>query len=462
MLSRRSLLSAPLLAAAAPRPNIVFVLVDDLRWDELGCTGHPFAQTPHADRIAREGANFRNAFATTPLCSPSRASFLTGQYPHRNGIIDNTNRSVRSRELVTWPRLLRETGYNTAFIGKWHMGNDDSPRPGFDHWVSFPGQGESIDPPINENGKSARVKGYITDILSERAVEFIVRQRTQPFCMYLAHKAIHPNIQQADDGSTNSKRTADEFIVAERHKNLYDAVRIPRRGNYGKVPERKPALEQKIAGLPPLSAATGTDDASILNRSRMIKAIDEGLGEIMEAVRKTGREEDTIVVYTSDHGFFYGEHCLNAERRLAYEETIRIPLLLRYPRMAKAGLRPNQLALSIDMAPTMLELAGVPSRPDLQGASLAPILRGGKPKWREDVLIEYYSDTVFPRVRKMGYRAVRTDRWKYIHYRELEGADELYDLKSDPFELDNRIAREPAKLKEMQSRLARLSAGAGQ
>lgn len=458
MLSRRSLLSAPLLAAAAPRPNIVFVLVDDLRWDELGCTGHPFAQTPHADRIARDGANFRNAFATTPLCSPSRASFLTGQYPHRHGIVDNTDRRARSHQLITWPRLLHDNGYETSFIGKWHMGNDDSPRPGIDHWISFPGQGESTDPLINDNGKSSRVKGYITDILSQHAVDFVSRKRSKPFCLYLAHKAIHPNIQQAADGSVNSTGTAEEFIVADRHKQLYAGARIPHRGNYAKAPQRKPALEQKIPGLAPLSAKTGTDDATILNRARMTKAIDEGLGEILEAVRRTGREEDTMVVYTSDHGYFYGEHGLNAERRLAYEETIRIPLLMRYPRMAKSGLRPSQLALSIDIAPTMLELAGAAPPSDLQGASLAPILRGGSPKWREDVLIEYYSDTVFPRILKMGYRAVRTDRWKYIHYRELEGADELYDLKSDPFELDNRIGREPARVKEMQSRLARFGA----
>jgi N-acetylglucosamine-6-sulfatase len=458
MLSRRGLLTSPFYSVAARRPDIVFVLVDDLRWDELGCTGHPFAQTPNADRIAREGANFRNAFATTPLCSPSRASFLTGQYPHRHGIIDNTDRRAQSHRLVTWPRRLHDNGYETAFIGKWHMGNDDAPRPGFDRWISFPGQGESTDPLINDNGKPSRVRGYITDILNRHAVDFISRPRSKPFCLYLAHKAIHPNTQQAADGSVNSTGSADEFIVADRHKRLYSGATIPRRGNYRKPPRGKPALEQKIAGLPPLGPSTATDDATILNRSRMIKAIDEGLGEILEALRKTGRAEDTMVVFTSDHGYFYGEHCLNAERRLAYEETIRIPLLMRYPRLAKKPTRPAQAALSIDMAPTMLDLAGIPLSPGLQGASLLPVLRGQNPKWREDFLIEYYSDTVFRRIRRMGYRAVRNDRWKYVHYLELDNADELYDLRTDPFELDNRISAEPDRARRMRERLASLSA----
>src|SRR3954449_9028669 len=193
-LTRRHLLSASLairMLAAERRPNIVFILVDDLRSDELHCTGHPFAQSPHADRLAREGANFQNAFATTPLCSPSRASFLTGQYPHRHGIIDNTDHSALSHRLLTWPKQLHDQGYETCFIGKWHMGIDDSPRPGFDQWVSFPGQGECVNPVLNVNGKSDRARGYITDLLTEHSVEFLKRPRARPFCLYLAHKAVH-------------------------------------------------------------------------------------------------------------------------------------------------------------------------------------------------------------------------------------------------------------------------------
>jgi len=435
---RREFLSLAMAAAQRPRPNIVFVLVDDLRFDELGCTGHPFAQTPHADRLAREGAQFLNVFTATPLCSPSRASFLTGQYPHAHGIVDNIDRSPRSHALVTWPRLLHDHGYETAFLGKWHMGIDDSPRPGFDHWVSFPGQGESYDPPLNVDGKAIRTKGYITDILTDHAVSFIGRKRTKPFCLYLSHKAIHPNVTQGADGKVSGFGTADEFKVAERHKSLYAGKTPPRRGNYKVPPKGKPALLQKIDGVAPLSAATATDDATILNRMRMTKAIDESLGRIVSTLEKQGILDNTAIVFTSDHGYFYGEHCLNQERRLAYEETIRIPLLVRYPAVFKSGMKIGAMTASVDLFPMCLGWAGVP----------AP-----KVPQRDAVLIEYFSDAVFPRMRKMGYEAIRTERWKYIHYSELEGADEIYDLRTDPYELTNLIDDPRAPKKELEERL---------
>ena len=431
-------------AQPARLPNIVFILVDDLRWDELGCTGHPFAQTPVADRLAREGANFRNAFATTPLCSPSRAAFLTGLYSHTNGVIDNVARDALSHQLVTWPRLLHDhAGYRTAFIGKWHMGNDDSPRPGFDRWVSFRGQGVCVDPALNIDGRNAPSRGYVTDILSGHAVDFIEQASQQPFCLYLAHKAIHPNVQQRDDGSVDpsAANAAEQFIPAERHRTLYAGKTPPRRGNYMKRPQGKPGLAGSIDG------SQATSDATILARMRMMKAVDESTGAILDALSRKGVLDDTLVVLTSDHGYFYGEHCLGPERRLAYEEAIRIPLLVRYPKRFAAGSRPEQFVLSTDVAATALALAGVaPPRP-----------LHGRPLWektnRDAVLIEYFSDTVFPQVRKMGYDAVRTRRWKYIRYRDRTGADELYDLREDPFELRNRIADPKTPLRALQARL---------
>jgi arylsulfatase A-like enzyme len=195
-------------AASPPRPNVVFILVDDLRFDELACTGHPFAQTPGADRLASERVSFRNAFASTPLDSPSRASFLTGTYAHTHGIVDNVARDALSHHLVTWPRLLHDAGYRTAFLGQWHMGNDDSPRPGFDPWVSFRGQGECENPDSKVDGRNVSWRGYVTDLLNRHALEFLDQPQKQPFCLYLAHQAIHPNVQQNDvqqndDGSVN-------------------------------------------------------------------------------------------------------------------------------------------------------------------------------------------------------------------------------------------------------------------
>jgi N-acetylglucosamine-6-sulfatase len=444
-------------ADAPPRPNVVVVLMDDLRWDDLGCAGHPFVRTPHIDRIAREGASFRNAFATTPLCSPSRASFLTGRYAHAHGITDNTDRSAASHRLVTFPRLLRDAGYTTAFVGKWHMGLDDSPRPGFDHWVSVKGQGAYSDPELNVDGARVQAKGYATDVFNERALAFLRRPHAKPFLLYLAHKAVHPSLAQRADGSVSDPQ-GGTFVPAERHKDLYAGAPVPRRPNAGKPPEGKPALLRRLGDLPPLGPKTGTDDETVRNRLRMLMAAEEGVGQILKALEGAKRLDDTLVVFTSDHGYFYGEHGLSVERRLAYEEAVRIPLLMRYPPRIKPGTALDPLVLSIDLAPTVLELAGAPAPKDAHGRSLLPLLRGEAGGWRRSFLVEYFSDAVFPRVRQMGYQAVRTERWKYIRYTELAGMDELYDLRADPYELKNVVGEPGAReaLAGLKAELERL------
>jgi N-acetylglucosamine-6-sulfatase len=445
-------------AAAAPRrPNIVMVLVDDMRWDEMRIAGHPFIDTPHLDRLAREGARFLNAFATTPLCSPSRASFLTGQYAHTNGIVDNTARP--SHGLRVFPTELQRAGYRTAFFGKWHMGNDDSPRPGFNHWVAMPGQGEAIDPSLNIDGERVHAKGYTTDLLTDYVERFIDRPSDQPFLVYLAHKAIHPNVIQRDDGSiVPIPGQPGGFVAAERHRGRYLGRTMPRRANAFKPPVGKPALLRPIAGLPPLGAKTATTDEEIRGRLEMLLGVDDSLGRILATLERKGVLDDTVVVFTSDHGYFYGEHGLNEERRLAYEETIRIPLVVRYPRLVKAGATPDQMVLSIDLAPTLLELAGLPAGAERQGRSLVPLFQQAAPPWRSSFLVEYYSDTVFPRIQNMGYVAARTARNKYIQYRELRGMDELYDLEADPYEETNLIDRPDARmaLDGMRAELQRL------
>lgn len=442
---------------AATPPNILVILVDDMRWDDLGCAGHPFSKTPNMDRIAKEGARFLNAFAVSPLCSPSRATLLTGLYPHTHGIIDNTERSAQSHKLATFPQSLQRAGYETAFVGKWHMGNDDSPRAGFDYWVCLKGQGSTFDPELNVNGSSRKETGYVTDILHRHALDFLKQPRTKPFLLYFAHKAMHPETVQRADG-TLSDPNASNFIPAERHKNLYAGEKILRRPNALVAPQNQPALQRQIGDLPPLGPKTGSPDKSILGRLQMLAAVDESLGKILQLLEQSGELDRTLIVVTSDQGYFYGEHGLSVERRLAYEESIRIPLLMRLPAMIKPGSKPAEIALTVDLAPTLLDLAGITANTPLQGRSLLPIFKGEAGNWRNEFLVEYFTDTVFPRIRQMGYQAVRDTRWKYIHYIGLQNMDELYDLQTDPFEMSNQIndGQSQKELQRMRSALDRV------
>ncbi|HJZ83206.1 MAG TPA: sulfatase/phosphatase domain-containing protein, partial [Pyrinomonadaceae bacterium] len=308
-----------------------------------------------------------------------------------------------------------------------------------------------------EDGRSVKSSGYITDVLDNYAIEFIRRRHDKPFLVYLAHKAIHPEVTQNDDGSLDLSQ-AEHFIPAPRHEKALAGVEIPRRSNYGRAPEDKPALLRRIGDLPPLGPATVTPDNAILERQRTLLAIEDGVGEILKALQETGQLDNTILVFTSDNGYFYGEHGLSVERRLAYEESIRLPLLVRYPKLIKPGTVRDELALNIDLAPTLLGMAGVSVPPRMEGRSLVPLLKGTRFAWRNSFLIEYYSDKVFPRIVQMGYKAVRNQRWKYIHYLELDGMDELYDLKTDPYEMKNLIDQPGAKraLASMKRELERL------
>ncbi len=452
-------------AGPNPRPpNVVVVLVDDLRWDDLGIEGHPFVETPAIDQLARDGVRFRNAFATTPLCSPSRAAILTGQYVHTNGIIDNTARDSASHLLPTFARPLAGAGYQTGFFGKWHMGNDDTPRPGFTRWVAMKGQGEATDPKFNVDGTRIEEKGYVTDLLTDRVVTFMEQSRGKPFLVFLAHKALHPNVVQRNDGSMAPVTGQGAgFVPAERHRGRYATAVVPRRPNAGPPVVRKPALLRRLDGVPPLGPGTGTPDTDIRGRLEMLLGVDESLARIVQTLKAMGEYNRTAIILTSDHGYFYGEHHLNDERRLAYEETARIPLIVRYPPIAVAGATPTQMVQTIDLAPTILELARVADTVPRHGSSLVPLLRGTSVPWRTSVLIEYYSDAVFPRIKNMGYQAVRTERYTYIHYLELPGMDELYDLASDPFEMDNLIGSDQGRavLPSVAAELARLQQATG-
>jgi N-acetylglucosamine-6-sulfatase len=458
---RAALLAGTILLAAGPvlaaspvkqqRPNIIFVLVDDLRWDEFGAAGHPWLETPNIDRLAREGAMFTEAIHAIPLCSPNRATLLTGQYPSRHGVTGNEARSELSHRLDTFPRALNAAGYHTGFIGKWHMGNDPTPRPGFDYWVSFPGQGKIIDPQLYENGKLTKTPGYVTDLLSDRAVGFLAAAPAdKPFFLALFHKAIHPDSTQRNDGSIDLTAPA-EFIPAPRDAGRYADKTFPRRANYV-PPDVVPPGDSHISGLlrqkyaPQTRAKYGaetdasTSDKTIRGRSEMLLSIDDGLGRLFRQLESTGQIDNTIIILSGDNGYFYGEHGLSTERRLPYEEAVRAPLLVRWPGRVKAGAKIDTLVSSVDLAPTVLDLAGVSIGPQVQGLSFAPALLGRKGPERQAAYTEYNGDEVFDWVDQSTYRAVRTRRWKLIRWVQDPTRAELYDLVADPYEMTNLYA----------------------
>ncbi|MFC1790989.1 sulfatase [Gemmatimonadota bacterium] len=433
------------------RPNVIVIVVDDLRWDELGVAGHPFLETPNIDALARDGAYFTNAFHSVPLCSPNRASILTGQYPSRHGIIDNVARNRMSHGLQTFPQALQEDGYETAYLGKWHMGNDPTPRPGFDYWVAIPGQGRTMDPELYEDGRIHTVPGYITDVLTDRAVSFIEQVRDKPFFLYIGHKAIHPDAVQLDDGSVDLT-VPRGYVPAPRHLGRYEDETFPPRANVVSSPGElvgKPALQRALGrkSSPEIVEEFGEEELdpgssheTIVRRAEMLLAVDDGLGRMVAALEEQGILDDTFILFTSDNGFFYGEHNLSVERRLPYEESIRTPLIVRYPTVAEAGERIDGLVASVDFAPTVLEIAGVTRGDHLQGQSFVPLLMGDDSRARESVLVEFYTyENPFPWLLDMDYRAIRTDRYKLIHWIRHPGEEELYDLVEDPYEMRNLI-----------------------
>ncbi len=427
------------------KPNFLVVLIDDLRYDEFGAGGHPYMKTPHIDRVAAEGALFERAFHTTPICSPNRASIMTGQYASRHGIIDNVARDAMSHRLPNYHLVLRKLGYETAHVGKWHMGNDGAPRPGYDRWVSFDGHGRLSDPNLNVDGTYEQRSGYITDILTDEALAFLERPRKKPFSLFLAHKAVHPDAEQAADGTLSLVG----YVPADRHRDLYTGCLFPKTPNMlrpEEVIKSKPAWTEAFelkksqrsqALLAPIHAG---QQEEIRLRAAMMASVDESLGKIVELLERSGELDCTFILVLGDNGYFFGEHGLGPERRFAYEAGIRSPFVLRYPSLVKADTKKKELVICQDIAPTLLELAGAAPGKHIQGRSLVPLFRGTPRNWRKSILIEYWAEQALPWLVGMSYKAVRTDRYKYIRWlnRSRNGElDELYDLERDPWELKN-------------------------
>ncbi|MCX6374955.1 MAG: sulfatase-like hydrolase/transferase [Armatimonadetes bacterium] len=440
------------------RPNILFILTDDQRYDAMGFMGRPsFLKTPNMDRLAREGAHIRNAFVTTSLCSPSRACFLTGTYAHRHGVVTNEGNDP-DPSCPTFPLLLQKAGYETAYVGKWHMAPKADPRPGFDYWLSFVGQGVYENPKLNENGRSFQAEGYMTDLLTDYAVKWLGRKREKPFCMVLAHKAVH-----------------GPFTPAARHRDAFPDAEIPEPASFRDTYEDKPEWmrraftyglrrNQVVASMdmptPKKIERKGWNGKGMLDYYRTILGIDDSIGKVLDTLESTGQLDNTVIVFAGDNGYFVGEHGLG-DKRLMFEESIRIPLLVRYPKLVKPGSRVEETVLNIDLAPTLLDLAGAKIPAGMLGCSMAPLLRGRKTRPRESFLYEYFREAWAAGLPLM--LGVRTNRWKYCSYPDMKDIDELYDLQTDPLEMHN-LSQDPAhagKVKEMRAELSRLKKETG-
>ena len=434
------------------RPNILFILTDDQRYDALGFMGKPgFLKTPNMDRIAREGAQFRNAFVTISLCAPSRACFLSGCYAHRHGVVTNEGFEL-DPSTPTFPQVLQKAGYETAFIGKWHQAPRSDPRPGFDYWLSFVGQGVYDDPKLNENGREFQAKGYMTDLLTDYAVKWLKKDRDKPFCMMLSHKAVH-----------------GPFTPPAKYKEALADAEIPEPASYKDTFEDKPEWmrraftsgmrrEQWIVSegtpVPKKVQRKPWNSKGFLDYYRTIMGIDDGIGRVLDTLESTGQLDNAVIVFAGDNGYFIGEHGLG-DKRLMFEESIRIPFLVRYPKLVKGGSKVDETVLNIDLAPTLLDLAGAKIPDGMQGKSIVPLIKGKKGP-HDSFLYEYFREGWACGLPLM--LGVRTNEWKYCTYPDIKDIDELYDLKNDPIEMHN-LAQDPAyagKVKEMKAELERL------
>ncbi len=420
--------------AGKPR-NVVFILTDDHRYDALGfLKAQPFLETPHLDSLARDGVHCKNAFVTTALCSPSRASILTGKYAHQHKIVDNNTPIPKGTSF--FPQLLQTAGYSTAFLGKWHMGHEgDDPQPGFDHWVSFLGQGSYLPERngLNVNGKKVPQKGYITDELTDYALTWLNAQRKdKPYFLYLSHKAVHA-----------------EFIPAERHKGRYKDAKF--------VEPKTMAASGDMARNRPMWVRNQRNSwhgveypyHSKLSLAEYYKryaetlcGVDDSVGRVLDALRQRGELDSTLVIYMGDNGFAFGEHGL-IDKRTAYEESMRVPMLVRCPELLPRGKTAAPVIANVDIMPTCLAAAGVPIPTGLPGGDMVPVLQGKQAKLRDGLLYEYYWERNFPQTPTM--HALRGDQYKYIHYHGIWDIDELYDIQEDPWETNNLIFSEKHK-----------------
>lgn len=413
--------------------RVIFILSDDHRYDYMGFMDKvPWLETPNMDRIAAEGAHFKNAYVTTSLCSPSRATILTGLYAHQHTIIDN--QAPNPGGLTYFPQYLQTAGYQTAFFGKWHMGDhSDDPQPGFNHWESFKGQGKYYAPLLNINGERTQYGKdvYTTDLLTEHAIEWMAQQnKDQPYFLYLSHKSVHA-----------------EFAPAERHKGIYANKQIELPATFDQTttsaykdllwPEWVKQQRYSWHGVDFMYHQKRNLHEQVVNYCETLLGVDDSIGRILDYLDAEGLAESTLIIYMGDNGFSWGEHGL-IDKRHFYEESGKVPLLMRYPAGIDAGQTVEQLTNNTDIAPTILDYANVEPPKHFVGRSISDIINGKAiDNWRANIFYEYYWEYDFPMTPTTF--GMRDDRYKYIRYHGIWDRNELYDLENDPDEMHNLI-----------------------
>jgi arylsulfatase A-like enzyme len=437
---------------------VIFIMTDDQRQDSMSAYGNSILETPNMDRIGAGGIRFTEAFVTNSLCAPSRASFLTGLYSHEHGIISNGdgpqfyNGPGLREDQPTFVHLLQKAGYHTGLAGKWHLKSRPS---GFDQWVIFPWQGEYDDPEMIANGVSLRMRGHADDVVGDQAIEFLRnRPKDRPFCLLYQFKSPHRTWKPAErfakafeDVEIPIPRTLDDRLEGRPEAVRKAEMALAEMPDYrDRVPASLPAQERARRNL----------EIMVKDYYRVLLSVDENVGRVLDLLDREKLAENTIVVYTSDNGFFLGEHGLY-DKRLMYEPSIRVPLLIRFPARIKPGqVDRSHMVLNVDVAPTLLQLCGSSVPPALQGRSLQPLFSGANPPWREDFLYEYYEYPAGHCVRK--HRGIRTERWKLIHFWEQPQEWELYDLKTDPDETRNlaSVSTHATTLASLRKRMSEL------
>ena len=452
--------------APASRPNIVFIFSDDHAAQAISAYGSKLHPTPNLDRIAAEGMRFDHCFCTNSICGPSRAVVLTGKHSHLNGFQHNGQRFDGSQD--TFPKRLQAAGYETAVIGKWHLGTTPT---GFDHWETLYGQGPYYQPEMDRDGTKVAHQGYTSDIITDLAVRWLTdtRDEERPFLLMVQHKAPHRNWQPAerhldlfadrdlpepptlfDDYSNRGTAARIQDMTIEETLTDFDLkFTFPNRLTESQRGAWDAAYGPRNASFE-ASELTGAElvrwkyQRYIKDYLRCIQAVDEGVGQLLDTLEAEGLAENTIVIYSSDQGFYLGEHGW-FDKRFMYEESLRMPLLVRWPGTVPAGSVHDALVSNLDFADTFCELAGAERVEGSQGESLVPLLRGELPEeWRTSVYYHYYEYFEDYRAAHLVRRhcGVRTDRYKLIHFYNLDEW-ELYDLGVDPLELVNR-ADDPA------------------